>query len=84
MIYWKFRFNFGKTTLEGLKKLQEIEYRIKCISFTHYLFLSFIKYLFMILLVPFVVTGMLINNICKLLMLIIEKPINKYLQYFLK
>ena len=83
MIYWKFRFHFGKTTPEGLKKLQSIEYRIKAISFIHYQILSFIKYLFMILLTPLAILGMLLITVCKIIIMIINKPVDLYVKYFL-
>ena len=84
MVYWKFRFQFGKTTEEGIRKLQHLDYRVKSISFIHYLILSFIKYIFMIVLMIPTIMGMLIMTICRMLMMIINKPVELYVKYFLK
>ena len=82
MIYWKKGIYFGKTTEDELKTLREIDINIKTISGFYYNLLSFIKYLFMILLLPPVLILLIINVFCRYISIIVSIPINKYNKYF--
>lgn len=82
MIYWKRGIYFGKTTEEGLKELREIDIKVKPISSFYFHILSFIKYLFMIALLPPVLVGMFISTLCRYIIIIINIPISKYNKYF--
>lgn len=84
IIYWKYKFQFGKTNEEGIKQLQRLSYNIKTISYRYYLFLCFIKYLFMILLSPLAMACVIILTFCNLINAVLTIPLNKYINYFIK
>ena len=52
MVYWKYKFKFGKTTEDGIKELQDYNYNIKSISHFYYVLLCFIKWLFGLIFMP--------------------------------
>lgn len=82
LIYWKRGIYFGKTTEKGLKDLRDVDINVKTISSVYFHVLSFIKYMFMIILLPIVLVLMFINTLCKYISVIISIPINKYNRYF--
>lgn len=82
MIYWKRGIYFGKTTENGLKDLRDIDINVKTISSLYFHLLSFIKYIFMIILLPMILILLLINTLCKYISIIVSIPINKYNHYF--
>lgn len=45
---------FGKTTVDGLKKLREVDIGVKTISSLYFHLLCFIKYIAMIILLPLI------------------------------
>ncbi len=82
MIYWKKGIYFGKTTETGLKQLRDVDINVKTISSIYYHLLSFIKYIFMIILLPPILGLLLINTLCRYISIIVSIPINKYNRYF--
>ena len=82
MVYWKKGIYFGKTTEDGLKRLREVDINIKTISSFYYHLLSFIKYIFMIILLPLILVLLIINSACKYISIIVSIPIIKYNKYF--
>lgn len=82
MIYWKRGIYFGKTNEKGLKRLREVDPKVKIISNFYFQLLSFIKYVFMIVLLCPILILLLINLFCKYLSIILSIPINKYNDYF--
>lgn len=83
MIYWKYGIHFGKTNEEGIKMLQDLNYKIKSISHTYYMFLSFMKWFSMIVLMLPIIALMTLVNLCKAIAIILEKPIKYYNKYFI-
>ena len=84
ILYWKKGLYFGKTTEDGIKKLQSFDCKVKCISGFHFYLLSFIKYLCTVVFIPVILTGLLIMTFCRLIIEILDKPINIYIKYFFK
>ena len=82
MIYWKKGIYFGETNEDGLKKLRNVDITVKTISSTYYRLLCFIKYIFMIILLPPILGLLLINTMCRYISIIVSIPINKYNRYF--
>lgn len=83
MIYWKRGIYFGKTTEKGITFLREIDINVKTISKFYFYLLCFIKYIMMIILSVPAIVGLLIIIICKLIIYIINIPVNMYIKYFL-
>ena len=73
MIYWKYKFQFGKTTEEKFKCMQDIDYRIKAISYPYYLFLNFIKLIFGLIFIPIYIAFYVIQIFCGLVSILFEQ-----------
>lgn len=82
LIYWKRGIYFGKTTEKGLKDLRDVDINVKTISSFYFHLLSFIKYIFMIILLPVVLVLTFVNILCRYISIIISIPVNKYNKYF--
>ena len=73
MIYWKYKFQFGKTTEERFRYMQDLEYRIKSISYPYYLFLNLLKWVFGLAFIPVYIVTYAIHIICSLISLLFEQ-----------
>lgn len=83
-VYWKFGGQFGKTDEEGIKILHNLNYNIKTISYIHYKILIILKFLFSIVLLPIILPLYMLSITCRMIFIILSKPINSYIEYFSK
>lgn len=82
--YWKKGIYFGITTDEKFKFLQTYYSDVHSISSGYYTLLSIIKYLCMLILAPIIILSSFLLLIMKIILPIIEKPVIKYIEYFIK
>lgn len=82
MIYWKYKFQFGKTTEDTFKYMQDVDYRIKAISYQYYLFLKFIKLIFGLIFIPIYITFYIVQIFCALISGLFEQISNSIYDIF--
>lgn len=84
MIYWKYKYKFGKITEDTFKYLQKTNYNIRTISYFYYILLCIIKWCFGFICIPIYLIFCIIYIICSILALLSSKVFEKLFEILYK